>query len=57
MTPIADRTAQDLLAERRCLVQEMRRDGDPYSMIQAQIDMIDNELDRRNKVLCQPAMR
>lgn len=49
MTPLDQRTAQDLLAERRVLVNEMRREADEMAraMQTYYIGEIDAELDRR----------
>lgn len=46
---MTDRTAQDLLAERRANVNEMRRERDATAraMLQEHINAIDRELARR----------
>lgn len=48
----ADRTTQDLLAERRANVQEMRRERDPDArqMLAFHVSAIDDELRRRGAV-------
>lgn len=48
---LKERTTQDILAERRFNVQEMRRERDRMAkaMLQAHIDMLDAELQRRRK--------
>ena len=47
-----DRTAQDLLAERRANIQEMRRETDKMAiaMLSAHVAVIDAELERRRAV-------
>ncbi len=49
VSPWQSRTVQDLLAERRANVQEMRREACPIAraMLQYHVDEIDRELARR----------